>query len=59
MPRGRAATYDDQRELILAQRGAAVRATRLPGTSMNEVAEACGISKATLYHYYATRTRCW
>ena len=26
---------------------------------MNEVAQACGLSKATLYHYYATSTRCW
>jgi AcrR family transcriptional regulator len=23
-----------------------------PSTSMNQVAEACGLSKATLYHYY-------
>ena len=23
-----------------------------PGTSMNQVAEACGLSKATLYHYF-------
>ncbi|HET8748119.1 MAG TPA: TetR/AcrR family transcriptional regulator, partial [Ramlibacter sp.] len=23
-----------------------------PGTSMNQVAQACGLSKATLYHYY-------
>jgi AcrR family transcriptional regulator len=30
---------------LFAQRG-------YPGTSMNEVAQACGLSKATLYHYY-------
>ncbi len=52
MPRGRAKGYDDQRELILA-RAATLFANRgYPGTSMNEVAQACGLSKATLYHYY-------
>lgn len=51
MPRGRAHDYDEQREQIL------VRAARLfarrgyTATSMNEVAEACGISKPSLYHY--------
>ena len=52
MPRGRAKNYDDQRELILA-RAATLFANRgYPGTSMNEVAQASGLSKATLYHYY-------
>ena len=52
MGRGRHAGYDDQRETILAQ-AAHLFATRgYSATSMNEVAEACGLSKATLYHYY-------
>lgn len=52
MPRGRSATYDDQRGMI-QQRAAALFARRgYPSTSMNQVAEACGLSKATLYHYY-------
>ncbi len=52
MARGRSATYDDQRELIL-QHAAQLFARRgYPATSMNQVAEACGLSKATLYHYY-------
>jgi len=52
MPRGRAKNYDDQRELILG-RAATLFANRgYPSTSMNEVAQACGLSKATLYHYY-------
>jgi AcrR family transcriptional regulator len=52
MPRGRAAGYDAQRELILV-RAATLFANRgYPATSMNEVALACGLSKATLYHYY-------
>lgn len=52
MGRGRSAGYDDQRGMIL-ERAAALFARRgYPGTSMNQVAEACGLSKATLYHYY-------
>jgi len=51
MPRTRAATYDDQRALIL-QRAAELFARRgFTAASMNEVAAACAVSKATLYHY--------
>ena len=52
MPRGRAKNYDDQRELILARAATLFAHRGYPGTSMNEVAQACGLSKATLYHYY-------
>lgn len=52
MPRGRAATYDDQREAILQHAAALFARSGYPATSMNQVAEACGLSKATLYHYY-------
>ena len=52
MARGRAAGYDEQRELILARAAALFAQRGYPGTSMNQVAEACGVSKATLYHYY-------
>jgi AcrR family transcriptional regulator len=52
MGRGRSAGYDEQREMIL-ERAAQLFARRgYPATSMNQVAEACGLSKATLYHYY-------
>ena len=51
MSRGRAPTYDTQREQILAQAAALFAQRGYPGTSMNEVAAACGVSKATLYHY--------
>src|SRR6478609_9658154 len=55
MGRGRSATYEDQRDMIV-ERAAALFARRgYPGTSMNQVAEACGLSKATLYHYYADK----
>jgi AcrR family transcriptional regulator len=52
VPRGRAKTYDDQRESILAHAATLFAHRGYPGTSMNEVAQACGLSKATLYHYY-------
>jgi AcrR family transcriptional regulator len=52
MPRGRAKGYDDQREQILAHAATLFAHRGYPGTSMNEVAQACGLSKATLYHYY-------
>lgn len=52
MPRGRAAGYDGQRELIVAQAAALFARRGYHGASMNQVAAACGLSKATLYHYY-------
>ena len=52
MPRGRAKGYDDQREQILAHAATLFANRGYPGTSMNEVAQACGLSTATLYHYY-------
>jgi len=51
MPRGRAPGYDMQREEILARAAELFARKGYPGTSMNEVAEACGVSKPTLYHY--------
>ena len=52
MGRGRSAGYDEQREMILAQAAQLFAHGGYAGTSMNQVAEACGLSKATLYHYY-------
>jgi AcrR family transcriptional regulator len=51
MPRGRAPGYDTQRDEILARAAELFARRGYPGTSMNEVAEACGMSKAALYHY--------
>lgn len=51
MPRGRSPQYPNQRELILSQAAALFARQGYPGTSMNQVAEACGLSKPTLYHY--------
>jgi TetR/AcrR family transcriptional regulator len=52
MARGRASTFDAQREEILAQAARLFAAQGFVGTSMNEVAEACKLSKPTLYHYF-------
>jgi len=52
MARGRAPGYDDQREMILARAATLFADRGYPATSMNQVAEACGVSKALLYHYY-------
>jgi len=51
MPRTRAATYDDQRTLILARAAELFARRGYTAASMNEVAAACAVSKATLYHY--------
>ena len=52
MGRGRAAGYDEQLDLILARAAELFAHRGYPATSMNQVAEACGLSKATLYHYH-------
>ena len=52
MARPRSAGYDDQREAILTQAARLFAKRGYVGTSMNQVAQACGLSKATLYHYY-------
>jgi AcrR family transcriptional regulator len=56
MARGRAATYDDQREAILARAAELFAHRGYAATTMNDIADACGLSKATLYHYYDDKT---
>jgi TetR/AcrR family transcriptional regulator len=51
MARGRAPGFDLQREQILRFAAALFARRGYAGTSMNDVAEACGVSKAALYHY--------
>ncbi|KAI1695939.1 bacterial regulatory protein, tetR family domain-containing protein [Ditylenchus destructor] len=51
MARGRAAGFDATREEILAQAARLFANQGFPATSMNQVAEACAVSKPTLYHY--------
>ena len=52
MARGRAAGYDDQRAAILAEAARLFARQGYVATSMNQVADACGLSKAGLYHYF-------
>ena len=51
MPRGRARGYDLQRETILARAAELFARHGYTATTMNQVAEACGVSKPSLYHY--------
>ena len=46
MPRGRAPGYDTQREQILARAAELFAKQGYTATSMNQVAEACGVSRS-------------
>lgn len=52
MARGRSLGYEDQRRTILSHAAQLFAEKGYAGTSMNEVAEACGMSKPLLYHYF-------
>lgn len=52
MARGRATGYDGQREAILTATAKLFAQQGYVATSMNEVARACGLSKASIYHYF-------
>lgn len=52
MARGRSAGYDAQREAILVRAASLFATQGYSATSMNQVAAATGLSKATLYHYW-------
>ncbi len=51
MARTRSPAHDDQREQILARAAELFARRGYTATTMNEVAAACEVSKATLYHY--------
>lgn len=55
MARPRAATYDDQREQILARAAELFARQGYTATTMNQVAAACGVTKPTLYHYFTDK----
>ena len=55
MARTRAADYDEKRKAILDQCSRLCADLGYDRTSMSRVAEACGISKALLYHYYQSK----
>ena len=52
MARGRAPGFESNREEILAAAARLFARQGYPGTSMNEVAVACQVSKPSLYHYF-------
>jgi len=45
----------DQRSAILAQAAGLFASKGFPSASMNDVADAAGLSKATLYHYFTDK----
>jgi AcrR family transcriptional regulator len=47
--------HDDRRKLILDSAAEVFASSGIVGASMNEVASACGISKANIYHYYSSK----
>jgi AcrR family transcriptional regulator len=55
MARPRAATYNDQRGRILAEAAALFAQRGYTATTMNDVASACAVSKAALYHYFVDK----
>jgi AcrR family transcriptional regulator len=55
LARTRAKDHDDKRKLILSTAAEVFAKGGINGASMNEVARACGISKANIYHYYASK----
>jgi AcrR family transcriptional regulator len=52
MPRGKGATFDQQRAAILNAAAQLFAQKGFTGASMADVARACGVSKPLLYHYY-------
>jgi len=55
MARTRAQDYDAKRDTILGKAADLFAKHGYPGTSISMIAEACGVSKALLYHYYADK----
>src|ERR1700704_2639465 len=55
MARTRANDYDQKRLGILSRSAALFAAHGYTGTSITMIAEACGVSKALMYHYYSSK----
>ena len=55
MARPRATDYDDQRDRILDRATRAFAELGYPSASMAQLAQACGTSKAGLYHYFPSK----
>ena len=57
MARGRALGYDTQRAKILSIAAELFANKGYVGTTMNDVAQACGMSKPALYHYVQDKSQ--
>ena len=55
MARTQAEDYEERRGEIVARAAVLFAEQGFHGTSISEVAEACGTSKSLLYHYYASK----
>jgi AcrR family transcriptional regulator len=55
MARHKSATHDIKRDAILDIAAQCFAVRSYPAASMNEIATACGTSKARLYHYYDSK----
>ena len=55
MARPKSATHDIKRDAILDIAAQCFASRSYPAASMNEIATACGTSKARLYHYYGSK----
>jgi len=55
MARTRAQDYDDKRRAILHRSAELFAQFGYSGTSITMIAQACGVSKALLYHYYSDK----
>jgi TetR/AcrR family transcriptional regulator len=55
MARRRALDYDDKRKAILDRAAELFAGHGYDGASISMIAEACGVSKALLYHYYGDK----
>lgn len=55
MARPRAADYDEKRAHILHASAELFSAHGYDRTSINDIASACGVSKALIYHYYPNK----
>lgn len=55
MARARAADYDGKRQAILDRSAEVFARHGYDRASMEQVAKACGVSKALLYHYYVNK----
>ena len=55
MTRTRSQDYDDKQEAVVDTAARVIAGRGYALASMNEIAEACGVSKGHLYHYFASK----